>query len=167
MYHLRKLSQGSVEHPRAPLGNNSRPTQDLRERTVRTNINFAQRTESDPQVSAFRRSLKYVTRTKRIAIVRYRGGPVRFIRHFPGNGDRIRPFCPANRTISLPVAVVCRLPTRFQSIRRTPNTTRCPRRNETAISVTDFIRIARATTKRHAFSRRKLRVNNDSGRSSR
>lgn len=50
MYHLRKLSQGSVEHPKAPLGNNSRPTQDLRERTVRTNINFAQRTESDPQV---------------------------------------------------------------------------------------------------------------------
>lgn len=61
MYHLRKLSQGSVEHPKAPLGNNSRPTQDLRERTVRTNINFAQRTEADPQVrltiASFRKKL--------------------------------------------------------------------------------------------------------------
>ncbi|XP_050521545.1 carbonic anhydrase-related protein 10 isoform X1 [Daktulosphaira vitifoliae] len=49
MHQLRRLSQGSFEHPKAPLGNNSRPTQDLRERTVRTNINFAQRSEADPQ----------------------------------------------------------------------------------------------------------------------
>ena len=32
--------QGSVEAPKAPLGNNARPLQPLHHRTVRTNIDF-------------------------------------------------------------------------------------------------------------------------------
>ncbi|XP_063366412.1 carbonic anhydrase-related protein 10-like [Cydia amplana] len=40
MYALRRLMQGSDVSPKAPLGNNARPTQPLHHRTVRTNINF-------------------------------------------------------------------------------------------------------------------------------
>ncbi|KAJ1529361.1 hypothetical protein ONE63_006149 [Megalurothrips usitatus] len=40
MYALRKLMQGSPETPKAPLGNNARPIQQLHHRTVRTNIDF-------------------------------------------------------------------------------------------------------------------------------
>ncbi|XP_020282731.1 carbonic anhydrase-related protein 10 [Pseudomyrmex gracilis] len=43
LYALRKLMQGSAVTPKAPLGNNSRPLQDLHYRTVRTNIDFAKR----------------------------------------------------------------------------------------------------------------------------
>ena len=38
LYTLRKLNQGDVADPRAPLGGNFRPTQPLNGRTVRTNI---------------------------------------------------------------------------------------------------------------------------------
>lgn len=40
LYALRRLMQGSVESPKAPLGNNARPLQQLHHRTVRTNIDF-------------------------------------------------------------------------------------------------------------------------------
>jgi hypothetical protein len=40
LYALRRLMQGSVEAPKAPLGNNARPLQPLHHRTVRTNIDF-------------------------------------------------------------------------------------------------------------------------------
>ncbi|XP_047348699.1 carbonic anhydrase-related protein 10-like isoform X3 [Vespa velutina] len=40
LYALRKLMQGPASAPKAPLGNNSRPLQDLHHRTIRTNINF-------------------------------------------------------------------------------------------------------------------------------
>ena len=38
LYTLRKLNQGDVADPRAPLGGNFRPTQPLNGRTFRTNI---------------------------------------------------------------------------------------------------------------------------------
>lgn len=34
--------QGPIDMPKAPLGNNARPVQNLHHRTVRTNINFKQ-----------------------------------------------------------------------------------------------------------------------------
>lgn len=34
--------QGSEQTPKAPLGNNARPVQNLHHRTVRTNIDFKQ-----------------------------------------------------------------------------------------------------------------------------
>lgn len=40
LYALRKLMQGDIGHPKAPLGNNFRPPQELHHRPVRTNINF-------------------------------------------------------------------------------------------------------------------------------
>ncbi|OAD58643.1 Carbonic anhydrase-related protein 10 [Eufriesea mexicana] len=40
LYALRKLMQGPMSTPKAPLGNNSRPLQDLHYRTIRTNIDF-------------------------------------------------------------------------------------------------------------------------------
>jgi hypothetical protein len=40
LYALRKLMQGTEETPKAPLGNNARPLQELHHRTVRTNIDF-------------------------------------------------------------------------------------------------------------------------------
>lgn len=42
LYALRRLMQGTSEHPKAPLGNNARPVQNLHHRTVRTNIDFKQ-----------------------------------------------------------------------------------------------------------------------------
>ncbi|KAK1126026.1 hypothetical protein K0M31_005555 [Melipona bicolor] len=44
LYALRKLMQGPSTIPKAPLGNNSRPLQDLHYRTIRTNIDFHKRT---------------------------------------------------------------------------------------------------------------------------
>ncbi|XP_076669984.1 carbonic anhydrase-related protein A isoform X3 [Andrena cerasifolii] len=46
LYALRKLMQGPVATPKAPLGNNSRPLQDLHYRTIRTNIDFRKRPDS-------------------------------------------------------------------------------------------------------------------------
>lgn len=46
LYALRKLMQGPVNAPKAPLGNNSRPLQDLHHRTIRTNINFRKRPDA-------------------------------------------------------------------------------------------------------------------------
>lgn len=40
MHALRRLMQGTPEHPKAPLGNNYRPPQPLLHRPVRTNIDF-------------------------------------------------------------------------------------------------------------------------------
>lgn len=40
LHALRRLMQGSTEHPKAPLGNNFRPPQPLFHRPVRTNIDF-------------------------------------------------------------------------------------------------------------------------------
>lgn len=40
LYALRRLMQGSMQTPKAPLGNNGRPLQALNHRTVRTNIDF-------------------------------------------------------------------------------------------------------------------------------
>lgn len=40
LYQLRRLMQGSENTPKAPLGNNARPVQNLHHRTVRTNIDF-------------------------------------------------------------------------------------------------------------------------------
>ncbi|CAH1370865.1 carbonic anhydrase-related protein 10 [Tenebrio molitor] len=40
MHMLRQLMQGSKDAPKAPLGNNARPVQQLHQRTIRTNINF-------------------------------------------------------------------------------------------------------------------------------
>nr|CAD7574892.1 unnamed protein product [Timema californicum] len=40
LYALRQLKQGLEETPKAPLGNNARPIQELFHRTVRTNIDF-------------------------------------------------------------------------------------------------------------------------------
>lgn len=37
---MRRLMQGTREHPKAPLGNNFRPPQPLLHRPVRTNIDF-------------------------------------------------------------------------------------------------------------------------------
>lgn len=42
LYALRRLMQGSEQTPKAPLGNNARPIQNLHHRTVRTNIDFKQ-----------------------------------------------------------------------------------------------------------------------------
>ncbi|KAI8440877.1 hypothetical protein MSG28_009179 [Choristoneura fumiferana] len=56
MYALRRLMQGSEQSPKAPLGNNARPSQPLHHRTVRTNINFnkqgSQVTASVPAASS-------------------------------------------------------------------------------------------------------------------
>ncbi|KAK6625858.1 hypothetical protein RUM43_006157 [Polyplax serrata] len=38
--------QGSEETPKAPLGNNARPLQNLHHRTVRTNIDFQFKSEA-------------------------------------------------------------------------------------------------------------------------
>ncbi|KAI4486179.1 hypothetical protein M0802_012503 [Mischocyttarus mexicanus] len=46
LYALRKLMQGPATAPKAPLGNNSRPLQDLHHRTIRTNINFRKRPDA-------------------------------------------------------------------------------------------------------------------------
>ncbi|KAF7406450.1 hypothetical protein HZH68_005819 [Vespula germanica] len=46
LYALRKLMQGPASAPKAPLGNNSRPLQDLHHRTIRTNINFRKRPDA-------------------------------------------------------------------------------------------------------------------------
>ncbi|KAL9881732.1 carbonic anhydrase-related protein 10 isoform X3 [Glossina fuscipes] len=40
LYALRRLMQGSPDHPKAPLGNNYRPPQPLLHRPIRTNIDF-------------------------------------------------------------------------------------------------------------------------------
>lgn len=40
MHALRRLMQGGPDHPKAPLGNNFRPPQQLYHRPVRTNIDF-------------------------------------------------------------------------------------------------------------------------------
>uniref|UniRef100_A0A1A9WS65 Alpha-carbonic anhydrase domain-containing protein n=1 Tax=Glossina brevipalpis TaxID=37001 RepID=A0A1A9WS65_9MUSC len=40
LYALRRLMQGSPDHPKAPLGNNYRPPQALLHRPIRTNIDF-------------------------------------------------------------------------------------------------------------------------------
>jgi Eukaryotic-type carbonic anhydrase len=40
LYALRRLMQGSEQTPKAPLGNNARPLQQLHHRTIRTNIDF-------------------------------------------------------------------------------------------------------------------------------
>lgn len=40
LHALRRLMQGTPEHPKAPLGNNFRPPQPLLHRPVRTNIDF-------------------------------------------------------------------------------------------------------------------------------
>ena len=40
LYQLRKLMQGEPDSPKAPLGNNFRPTQPINHRFVRTNIDF-------------------------------------------------------------------------------------------------------------------------------
>lgn len=39
--------QGPEESPKAPLGNNARPVQNLHHRTVRTNIDFKQSKVND------------------------------------------------------------------------------------------------------------------------
>ncbi|XP_078046830.1 carbonic anhydrase-related protein A [Augochlora pura] len=46
LYALRQLMQGSKDTPKAPLGNNSRPLQELHYRTVRTNIDFRKRKDA-------------------------------------------------------------------------------------------------------------------------
>ncbi|PBC31287.1 Carbonic anhydrase-related protein [Apis cerana cerana] len=46
LYALRKLMQGPPTTPKAPLGNNSRPLQDLHYRTIRTNIDFRKRPDA-------------------------------------------------------------------------------------------------------------------------
>ncbi|XP_076168448.1 carbonic anhydrase-related protein A isoform X2 [Ptiloglossa arizonensis] len=46
LYALRKLMQGPASTPKAPLGNNSRPLQDLHYRTIRTNIDFHKRPDA-------------------------------------------------------------------------------------------------------------------------
>ncbi|XP_043523179.1 carbonic anhydrase-related protein 10-like [Frieseomelitta varia] len=46
LYALRKLMQGPSTIPKAPLGNNSRPLQDLHYRTIRTNIDFHKRPDA-------------------------------------------------------------------------------------------------------------------------
>ncbi|XP_066594826.1 carbonic anhydrase-related protein 10 isoform X1 [Prorops nasuta] len=46
LYALRKLMQGPVSTPKAPLGNNSRPLQALHHRTIRTNIDFRKRDDA-------------------------------------------------------------------------------------------------------------------------
>ncbi|XP_076292035.1 carbonic anhydrase-related protein A isoform X3 [Lasioglossum baleicum] len=43
LYVLRRLMQGPEDAPKAPLGNNSRPLQELHYRTIRTNIDFRKR----------------------------------------------------------------------------------------------------------------------------
>lgn len=40
LHALRRLMQGDVKHPKAPLGNNYRPPQPLHHRPLRTNIDF-------------------------------------------------------------------------------------------------------------------------------
>jgi hypothetical protein len=40
LHALRRLMQGGIDHPKAPLGNNFRPPQPLLHRPVRTNIDF-------------------------------------------------------------------------------------------------------------------------------
>jgi hypothetical protein len=40
LYALRRLMQGTELTPKAPLGNNARPLQQLHHRTIRTNIDF-------------------------------------------------------------------------------------------------------------------------------
>ncbi|KAI8033771.1 hypothetical protein M5D96_013467, partial [Drosophila gunungcola] len=40
LHALRRLMQGSPDHPKAPLGNNYRPPQPLLHRPIRTNIDF-------------------------------------------------------------------------------------------------------------------------------
>ncbi|GLV35498.1 Carbonic anhydrase-related protein A [Carabus blaptoides fortunei] len=47
LYALRKLMQGPEIAPKAPLGNNARPVQDLHHRTIRTNIDFHNRQNSN------------------------------------------------------------------------------------------------------------------------
>lgn len=47
LYALRRLMQGPEESPKAPLGNNARPVQNLHHRTVRTNIDFKQSKVND------------------------------------------------------------------------------------------------------------------------
>ncbi|XP_012169084.1 carbonic anhydrase-related protein 10 isoform X2 [Bombus affinis] len=46
LYALRQLMQGPSTTPKAPLGNNSRPLQDLHYRTIRTNIDFHKRPDA-------------------------------------------------------------------------------------------------------------------------
>nr|CAD7258903.1 unnamed protein product [Timema shepardi] len=50
LYALRQLKQGLEETPKAPLGNNARPIQELFHRTVRTNIDFRKEEEKPPLV---------------------------------------------------------------------------------------------------------------------
>lgn len=40
LHALRRLMQGDLKHPKAPLGNNYRPPQPLHHRPLRTNIDF-------------------------------------------------------------------------------------------------------------------------------
>lgn len=43
LYGLRKIMQGDVDSPKAPLGNNIRPVQPINQRLIRTNIDFKQK----------------------------------------------------------------------------------------------------------------------------
>ncbi|KAH9373561.1 hypothetical protein HPB48_014842 [Haemaphysalis longicornis] len=54
LFATRKLMQGDAFHPKAPLGNNFRPTQPLHGRVVRTNIDI----RSDLRPSKRRKKLK-------------------------------------------------------------------------------------------------------------
>nr|CAD7445258.1 unnamed protein product [Timema bartmani] len=62
LYALRQLKQGLEETPKAPLGNNARPIQELFHRTVRTNIDFRkEETDSDSQMVAYSTVLQHIT----------------------------------------------------------------------------------------------------------
>lgn len=62
--------QGSEQTPKAPLGNNARPVQNLHHRTVRTNIDFKQskvrQTQNNQQFNAFQHLSDYLVERKNV-----------------------------------------------------------------------------------------------------
>lgn len=59
LYQLRRLMQGSEETPKAPLGNNARPLQNLHHRTVRTNIDFKQQSSETKNCPTMYKEMYY------------------------------------------------------------------------------------------------------------
>ncbi|XP_011503740.1 PREDICTED: carbonic anhydrase-related protein 10-like isoform X2 [Ceratosolen solmsi marchali] len=63
LYALRRLMQGTIDVPKAPLGNNSRPLQELRHRTIRTNIDFRKLGAKCPTMTTNMRYKDYLFRS--------------------------------------------------------------------------------------------------------
>ncbi|XP_023316783.1 uncharacterized protein LOC106651002 isoform X3 [Trichogramma pretiosum] len=64
LYALRRLMQGPDSTPKAPLGNNSRPLQQLHHRTIRTNIDFRKRS-ADAKCPTMANDMRYKANTWR------------------------------------------------------------------------------------------------------